>query len=187
MDADRTVGSKARLVGDRLGAGHRPRPHDPPTRRHGSIHLSGAALSMKIEIDTTARTLRILDGGRADRSAARLARGLLPISGVGHHRLEPEVHLRVRGMGRPIIQLPRTWSWIQEVIYRLRPDVIIETGWPTGGSLIYYASLCKAMGAGRGWESTSRSTAQAQPSRPTTSSRSSPSVEGARPTGLVGR
>ena len=37
----------------------------------------------------------------------------------------------------------------QEVIYRVRPDVIIETGVAHGGSLIYYASICKAMEKGR--------------------------------------
>jgi cephalosporin hydroxylase len=52
-------------------------------------------------------------------------------------------------MGRPIIQLPEDLIRIQEVIYRVRPDVIIETGVAHGGSLIYYASLCKAMEAGR--------------------------------------
>jgi cephalosporin hydroxylase len=38
---------------------------------------------------------------------------------------------------------------IQEVIYQIKPDVIIETGVAHGGSLIYYASLCKAMEKGR--------------------------------------
>ncbi len=52
-------------------------------------------------------------------------------------------------MGRPIIQLPEDIVRIQEVIYQVRPDVIIETGVAHGGSLIYYASLCKAMKKGR--------------------------------------
>jgi len=52
-------------------------------------------------------------------------------------------------MGRPIIQLPEDMIRIQEVIYRLKPDVIIETGIAHGGSLIYYASICKAMQRGR--------------------------------------
>ena len=37
---------------------------------------------------------------------------------------------------------------IQEVIYRLKPDCIVETGIAHGGSLIYYATLCKVMGHG---------------------------------------
>ena len=52
-------------------------------------------------------------------------------------------------MGRPIIQLPEDMIRVQEVIHRVRPDVILETGVAHGGSLIYYASLCKAMDRGR--------------------------------------
>ena len=52
-------------------------------------------------------------------------------------------------MGRPIIQLPEDIVRIQEVVYRIKPDVIIETGVAHGGSLALYASLCKAMGRGR--------------------------------------
>lgn len=51
--------------------------------------------------------------------------------------------------GRPIIQLPEDIVRIQEVIYRVRPDVIVETGVAHGGSLVFYATLCKAMGQGR--------------------------------------
>jgi cephalosporin hydroxylase len=51
--------------------------------------------------------------------------------------------------GRPIIQLPEDMVRTQEVIYRVRPDVIVETGVAHGGSLIFYASLLKAMDGGR--------------------------------------
>jgi len=52
-------------------------------------------------------------------------------------------------MGRPVIQLPEDMIRMQEVIFRLKPDVIIETGVAHGGSLIFYSSLCRAMGCGR--------------------------------------
>lgn len=52
-------------------------------------------------------------------------------------------------LGRPVIQLPEDMLRIQEVIFNVKPDVIIETGIAHGGSLIFYASLCKAMGKGR--------------------------------------
>src|SRR5258708_28147115 len=52
-------------------------------------------------------------------------------------------------LGRPIIQLPEDMIRVQEVIYSLRPDVIIETGIAHRGSLIFYASLCKLMCVGR--------------------------------------
>jgi cephalosporin hydroxylase len=44
-------------------------------------------------------------------------------------------------MGRPVMQLPEDMIRIQEVIWRLRPDVIVETGVAHGGSLVFYASL----------------------------------------------
>ena len=52
-------------------------------------------------------------------------------------------------LGRPIIQLPDDMLRIQEVIYMIQPDVIIETGVAHGGSIIFYASLCKMMQKGR--------------------------------------
>ena len=52
-------------------------------------------------------------------------------------------------MGRPIIQLPDDMIRLQEVIYAVQPDVLIETGVAHGGSLIFYASLFEAMGKGR--------------------------------------
>lgn len=51
--------------------------------------------------------------------------------------------------GRPIIQLPEDVLRIQEVIYLLKPNLIIETGIAHGGSLILWASICKALGKGR--------------------------------------
>jgi cephalosporin hydroxylase len=52
-------------------------------------------------------------------------------------------------MGRPIIQLPEDIVRIQEVVYRVKPDVLVETGVAHGGSLVLYASLFKAMSRGR--------------------------------------
>jgi cephalosporin hydroxylase len=52
-------------------------------------------------------------------------------------------------LGRPVIQLPEDLIRVQEVIFTLKPDVIIETGVAHGGSAIFYASLCKLMGRGR--------------------------------------
>jgi cephalosporin hydroxylase len=52
-------------------------------------------------------------------------------------------------LGRPIIQLPEDMMRIQELIYEIKPDVIVETGVAHGGSLIFYATLCTAIGKGR--------------------------------------
>jgi len=52
-------------------------------------------------------------------------------------------------MGRPVIQLPEDMLRIQELIYRVKPSLLIETGIAHGGSLVFYASLFAAMGRGR--------------------------------------
>jgi len=44
-------------------------------------------------------------------------------------------------MGRPIIQHPQDMIGVQQLIWKLKPDLIIETGIARGGSLIFYASL----------------------------------------------
>src|SRR4051794_31224664 len=44
-------------------------------------------------------------------------------------------------LGRPIIQYPQDMIAMQELVWRLRPDLIIETGVAHGGSVIFYASL----------------------------------------------
>lgn len=105
---------------------------------------------MKLTIDTDARTL-VCEG--AD------GRQELPLYSDRAFELLSEAWVKVgwnqrysytfSWMGRPIIQLPEDMIRTQEVIHAVQPDVIVETGVAHGGSLIYYASLCKAMGRGR--------------------------------------
>jgi cephalosporin hydroxylase len=52
-------------------------------------------------------------------------------------------------LGRPIIQLPDDLLRLQELVYQLKPDAIVETGVAHGGGQVFFASLCKAMGHGR--------------------------------------
>ncbi len=49
-------------------------------------------------------------------------------------------------MGRPIIQLPQDMIALQELVWRIKPDLIVETGVAHGGSLIYAASLMELIG-----------------------------------------
>ncbi|OGB47897.1 MAG: cephalosporin hydroxylase [Burkholderiales bacterium RIFCSPLOWO2_12_FULL_65_40] len=57
-------------------------------------------------------------------------------------------------LGRPIIQYPQDMVAMQELVWRVRPDLIIETGIAHGGSLVLSASLlamldmCDAIEAG---------------------------------------
>ncbi len=51
-------------------------------------------------------------------------------------------------MGRPIIQYPQDMVAMQEILWRVRPDWIVETGVAHGGSLVYYASILELIGKG---------------------------------------
>jgi cephalosporin hydroxylase/nucleoside-diphosphate-sugar epimerase len=51
-------------------------------------------------------------------------------------------------MGRPIIQYPQDMVMMQELIWDIKPDLIIETGIAHGGSLIFYASIMELIGKG---------------------------------------
>lgn len=51
-------------------------------------------------------------------------------------------------MGRPIIQYPQDMIAMQELIWEIKPDLIIETGIAHGGSIIFYASLMELIGNG---------------------------------------
>jgi len=44
-------------------------------------------------------------------------------------------------LGRPIIQYPQDMVAMQELIWQIKPDLIIETGIAHGGSLIFSASM----------------------------------------------
>ncbi|MCJ7655236.1 MAG: cephalosporin hydroxylase family protein [Dehalococcoidia bacterium] len=49
-------------------------------------------------------------------------------------------------LGRPIIQFPQDIIAMQEIIWQVKPDLIIETGIAHGGSLIFYASMLELLG-----------------------------------------
>jgi cephalosporin hydroxylase len=49
-------------------------------------------------------------------------------------------------MGRPIIAYPQDMIAMQELIWEIKPDLIIEAGIAHGGSLVYYASLLELIG-----------------------------------------
>lgn len=49
-------------------------------------------------------------------------------------------------MGRPIIQFPQDIMALQELIWKIQPDLIIETGIAHGGSIIFSASMLELIG-----------------------------------------
>ncbi len=52
-------------------------------------------------------------------------------------------------MGRPIIKFPNDIVAQQEIVWRTKPDLIIETGVAHGGSIIFSASLLELLGQGQ--------------------------------------
>jgi cephalosporin hydroxylase len=105
---------------------------------------------MRITIDTQKRTLEV-----CSNSALRT----LPLYSPTAFEVISDIWLKTgwdqkysytfTWLGRPIIQLPEDLLRMQEVLFQVQPDVIIETGVAHGGSLIFYATLCRALGKGR--------------------------------------
>jgi len=54
-----------------------------------------------------------------------------------------------RWLGRPIIQFPQDMVAVQELIWKIKPDFIIESGIARGGSLIFYASILELLNHGK--------------------------------------
>jgi len=72
-----------------------------------------------------------------------------------HASTQPKYSYNFSALGRPIIQYPQDMVAIQEMIWRIKPDLVIETGIAHGGSLILSASMlalldyCDAVEAGK--------------------------------------
>jgi cephalosporin hydroxylase len=54
---------------------------------------------------------------------------------------EPKYSYNFSWLGRPIIQYPQDIIGMQQIIWEIQPDLIIETGIAHGGSLIFSASM----------------------------------------------
>jgi len=69
--------------------------------------------------------------------------------------LAPKYSYNFKWLGRPIIQYPQDMIAMQELIWRIKPNLILETGIAHGGSLIMSASMltlldyCDAADAGQ--------------------------------------
>lgn len=60
--------------------------------------------------------------------------------------LQHEYSYHFTWMGLPVIQYPQDLVAMQELIWEVKPDLIIETCVARGGSLIFYASMLELIG-----------------------------------------
>jgi len=67
------------------------------------------------------------------------------IKSATQHRLQYEP----TWLGRPVIQFPTDIVAMQELIWKLQPDVIVETGVAHGGSLVLSSSILELIGKGK--------------------------------------
>jgi cephalosporin hydroxylase len=105
---------------------------------------------MIIAIDTNSEILRVTDNaGERQYSlfgpeAFRiLSREWLILGWNLHH------YCTFSFMGRQFVQLPDDMLRLGELMWRLRPDVILETGVYDGGSTLFWATLCRMRSHGR--------------------------------------
>src|SRR3954447_13584726 len=105
---------------------------------------------MKLTLDTESALLTAEDHGKVrefplySREAFELvSREWVRIGWAANY------YFTLSWFGRPILQLPEDLIRLQEVVYKLQPDVIVECGIYSGGSMLFHASLCEAMGKGR--------------------------------------
>ncbi len=66
--------------------------------------------------------------------------------------LAPKYSYNFSWLGRPIIQYPQDMIAMQEIIWQVQPDLIIETGIAHGGSLIFSASMLELIASCTGNE-----------------------------------
>lgn len=105
---------------------------------------------MRITIDTGARLLQADESGSTveyplfSPQAFRILshQWLLLGWNLGHWKT-------FSWMGRQILQLPDDILRLAELLWRLRPDVVVETGVYEGGSTLLFAALCRLRGHGR--------------------------------------
>ena len=66
--------------------------------------------------------------------------------------LMPKYSYNFSWLGRPIIQYPQDMIAMQEIIWEVKPDLIIETGIAHGGSLIFSAAMLELVAVCTGIE-----------------------------------
>lgn len=89
--------------------------------------------------DFDQRNRKMIDRMRQDSDLEQLTRNWFARSS------EYEYSYHFNWLGCPIIQFPQDIIATQEIIWRVKPDLIIETGIARGGSLVFSASMLELL------------------------------------------
>jgi cephalosporin hydroxylase len=96
-------------------------------------------------LDDTFQREQREDVRRLGESAELRRRSMRWIADVSRHRYSHHF----TWLARPIIQFPQDIVALQEIIWEVRPGLIVETGIAHGGSLIFSASMLELLGGDR--------------------------------------
>ncbi len=88
------------------------------------------------------RNLKLIEKMNNDKTLKKLSKKWF----MGTNKYEYGKHFS--WLGRPIIQYPQDILAFQEIIWKIKPDLIIETGVARGGSLIFFSSILELIGNG---------------------------------------
>jgi cephalosporin hydroxylase len=86
------------------------------------------------------KDLALIDRMASDPSIAKLSRELFD------QACRFRYSYNFSWLGRPIIQFPEDVLAIQEIIWKVKPDLVVETGVAHGGSLVFSASILELLG-----------------------------------------
>jgi cephalosporin hydroxylase len=98
------------------------------------------------------KRLVILAAVAYSRRHAILRAATQPVADVFHfvyYYSSSRTWMNTHWLGTPVQKLPSDLWTYQQIIYDVRPDLIIEAGTFKGGSALYMASMCDLIGRGR--------------------------------------
>lgn len=92
-------------------------------------------MELKRDFDFDVEVIERINGNARNKKLNKSADDFIKAS------VDPKYSYNFSWLGRPIIQYPQDIVAMQELIWSIRPDLIIETGIAHGGSLIFSASM----------------------------------------------
>jgi cephalosporin hydroxylase len=90
---------------------------------------------------------RFLEENRAQIAAMRADPALTGLSNIWMREVARyRYSYHFSWLGLPVIQVPQDLIALQEIVWSVKPELIVETGIARGGSLVFFASLLELLG-----------------------------------------